>query len=415
MHTLLLVFIALKIFIHVIEVGLSLVNQWYVENPENQTHAQRELGITPGEFEKALFYTRDKHKFSLISGSSQFVGSLCFLSMGGYGWLEAVARGFGASLGGGEILVGLIFFGLLGALSGIFSLPFDLYFTFVVEQKHGFNRQTLKGFCIDQIKGLLLGAVLGGALLGGVLYLMGTLENWWFWAWAFMSVFSLLITVLYPSLIAPIFNKFSPLEEGDLKSQIMDLAKKIDFQTSGLFVMDASTRSSHGNAYFTGLFGAKRIVFFDTLLKDLNPKEIVAVLAHELGHFKLNHVRWGMARGLAVSFVMFYALGIMFPHGEFYEAFGFSGVSNFSGLLLFSMWSSVVGFFWSAVSSYLSRRHEFQADAFARSVLGGGADLIEALKKLRQSNHTMPIAHPLFSSVYYSHPPLLERIAALRC
>ena len=193
----------------------------------------------------------------------------------------------------------------------------------------------------------------------------------------------------------------------------MQLANKIRFRTSGIYVMDASKRSSHGNAYFTGLFGEKRIVLFDTLISSMSVSEVVAVLAHELGHFKLNHVRWGLLRGVLMTGLMFYGLSLALPQEEFYKAFGLSGVTNYSALIVFSLWFGLVDFILNPLSSWISRQNEFSADNFAKTQLGSSKDMIGALIQLRESNHSMPISHPAYSMVYHSHPPLLERIQSL--
>ena len=204
------------------------------------------------------------------------------------------------------------------------------------------------------------------------------------------------------------------MEEGDLKSKIYELAQKIGFETDGLFVMDASERSSHGNAYFTGMFGKKRIVLFDTLVESMKNQEIVAVLAHELGHFKLHHVRWMLIRSVITTGITFYLLSLCLPMSEFYEAFGFAGVSSYGALIVFSLWFGLLDFVLSPIETYLSRRNEFAADKFAVDHHENAKqDLSTALLKLRQKSHGMPLSHPLFSAFYYSHPPMIERLKAI--
>jgi STE24 endopeptidase len=227
-------------------------------------------------------------------------------------------------------------------------------------------------------------------------------------------LFSILTAWLYPTLLAPLFNKFKPLESGELKSSIDTLASKVGFKSDGVFVMDASTRSAHGNAYFTGVFGKKRIVLFDTLLKDMSAKEVTAVLAHELGHFKLNHIRNAMIRGLVMSLGVFYLMSLLVHHSVFYEAFGLADISNYAGLVIFMLWFSLVEFLLQPLETWLSRSNEFAADQFAKENLGGSADMMSALKKLREKSFVMPISDPLYSAVYHSHPPMLERLRALK-
>jgi STE24 endopeptidase len=228
-----------------------------------------------------------------------------------------------------------------------------------------------------------------------------------------MSAFSILTAWLYPTLLAPLFNKFSPVQDQDLLKRIEALASKVGFRTAGISVMDASKRSSHGNAYFTGVFGKKSIVLFDTLVSAMAAPEVVAVLAHELGHFKLHHVRWGLVRGILMTGVVFFILSRCLPMGEFYRAFGLNGVSNYAALIVFSLWFGLLDFVLQPLSNTISRRNEFAADRFAKEHTGGASELGSALLKLRETSSGMPISHPAFSAVYHSHPPLLERLVAL--
>ena len=238
-------------------------------------------------------------------------------------------------------------------------------------------------------------------------------STWFIYAWLTIFTFSLLTAWLYPSLLAPLFNKFSPLEEGDLKDGIFTLAEKINFKTDGISIMDASTRSSHGNAYFTGVFGKKKIVLFDTLVKSMTANEVVAVLAHELGHFKLHHIRWALIRSFFMTGIIFYLISLTLPLDDLYSAFGFAGKSNYAALVIFSLCFGPISFLFQPIGTYLSRRNEFAADAFALENLENKNLLGDALLKLRENSQVMPITHPLFSAVYYSHPPLLERLSKM--
>jgi STE24 endopeptidase len=411
----LVIFISAKITQTLLETMLARLNRSYYQDQSRQLEVCRLLSISSDDFSKTLAYTLDKYRFGMLT---KWVGSglwLLFLAFGGLGLIENSAKAAAGVVQGGEISTGLFFFAILGMLSSIFGIPAEVYQTFVIEEKHGFNRQSFAGFVKDRLKGMVLGVILGGGLLASLLYVMTAMgTNWWLWAWVVVSAFSLIAAWIYPTFLAPLFNKFSPIDDGELKEKIYALAKLIGFRSGGIFVMDASTRSTHGNAYFTGLFGEKRIVLFDTLLKSLNINEIVAVLAHELGHFKLHHVRWGLLRGLLTTAGMFYLLSICLPLDVFYSAFELSGVSNYGALLVFSVWFGLVDFVLQPLGSYISRRNEFSADRFAKGKLGSGTDLIDALVKLRESNHAMPLSHPWYSRIYYSHPPLTERVAALR-
>ena len=413
---LLLVFLILRVVQLVAERWLSALNRSHWLSPVKRAEAVKTLGLTEDDMTKTLAYTKDKYNYGVFSSIVSTTITLIFLAFGGLGFVEGLSNELSASISSSasSIVTGLIFFGLLGAASSLMGLPFELWYTFKLEQKHGFNRQTIRGFFVDRIKGLVLALLLGAPLLGGVLWIMTRMgDNWWIYAWVAMSTFSIFASWIYPTLLAPLFNKFSPLPEGPLKDGIFSLAKKIGFRAGGVFVMDASKRSSHGNAYFTGVFGAKRIVLFDTLVESMTPDEVVAVLAHELGHFKLNHVRWGVIRGVLMTGVVFWLMSLTMPLEVFYKAFGLTGVTPFATLIVFGLWFSAVEFCAHPLGTWLSRRNEFAADRFARENLGGAKDLSSALLKLREKSHAMPVTHPLFSLFYHSHPPMLERIKAL--
>jgi STE24 endopeptidase len=410
----LVVFLSLRLIQHGVETWLSKINKAWWSDSERQISAARELGISAIDMQKTADYSTDRYGVSRAQSVTEIICSILFLRSGGLGWIEAQASVATSYLNGGPITQGLFFMGALMLLTQLLGLPFALYSTFVIEEKFGYNKQTVKGFAIDLLKGTLLGIVFGGLILSLILLIMETTGTlWWLYAWGAVTAFSLLTAWIYPTLLAPLFNKFTPLEDGELKQEILALAHKTGFNANGLYVMDASKRSGHGNAYFTGLFGKKRIVLFDTLVNSMSTKEVVAVLAHELGHFKLNHVRFGMLRGLGLSLLIFAGIGTMLPHRIFYTAFQLAGVSHYGGLVVFSLWLGLLEFYLQPMQTWFSRRNEFAADEFAKETLGTGTTLADALKKLREKSNVMPIAHPLFSSMYYSHPPMLERIKAL--
>jgi STE24 endopeptidase len=254
---------------------------------------------------------------------------------------------------------------------------------------------------------------LGGPLLAGLLFAMARLgPSWWLWAWGLVVGFELFAAWIYPSVIAPLFNRFSALPEGELREEILALARRTGFRAGGVFVMDASRRSAHGNAYFTGVFGQKRIVLFDTLIEALLPRQVTAVLAHELGHFQLHHVRWGIARGVAASGVLLFLLSRALPLEAFYAAFGLAR-SGYGALFVFGLWFSLASFLLQPLQNALSRRQERAADAFAVRSGVATAELGSALLRLRETSRLLPVSHPLYSWVYHSHPPLLERLRAL--
>lgn len=414
-HNVLILFLILRLTQHLVESWLARLNYSYWNNAARQEAARVELGISEEDMAKSAAYSQAKYRFGRFRASLSILVLISFVGFGGLGVTESLALSIAQSWSKGSIVTGVLFFAILLLLAQIMSIPFALYNTFVIEERFGFNKQTARGFVTDLGKGLLLTAVFGGPLIAAILWIMERMGNtWWVWAWAFMSAFSIIAAWLYPTFLAPLFNKFKPLDDGELKTRIHDLAKKIGFGTDGIFVMDASKRSSHGNAYFTGVFGKKRIVLFDTLLSDMSPSEVVAVLAHELGHFKLHHVRNGIFRGLATSLIVFFLISLMLPHSIFYEAFALSDITNYGGLIVFSLWFSVVEFLIQPIETSISRRNEFAADGFAKEHIGGSSDMIAALKKLREKSFVMPISHPLYSAIYYSHPPMLERLRSLR-
>ena len=411
MRSLLFLFLLLRFVQQVVETALACLNRRHALDPVLLAEAGRALGIGEDEMAKAVAYSGDRHRFGLVYGWVEVLVVLAFLVAGGLGVVEAGAGGVAGGLG--TIATGLAFFAILGTLSAFFELPFDLYATFRIEEKHGFNRQTLGGFFLDRLKGSGLAIVLGGPVLAAILWLMERMgSSWWLWAWGVTTAFSLFAAWIYPTVLAPLFNKFTPLPDGELKEAILELARRTGFRAGGISVMDASCRTAHGNAYFTGVFGQKRIVLFDTLLEAMGSREVVAVLAHELGHFKLHHVRWGMARGIATSGLVFYALSLCLPLDPFYSAFSLE-TTAYGALAVFGLWFGLVSFLLQPLENALSRRHEFAADAFALRSGATPGELGTALRKLSEKSRHLPVTHPLYSRVYHSHPPLLERLRAM--
>ena len=299
-------------------------------------------------------------------------------------------------------------------ISGLIDLPLSLYRQFIIEARYGFNRMSLGLFFTDLAKQTLLGVAIGTPVILAVLWLMGAMgERWWLWVWLFWSTFNLLLMFIYPTWIAPLFNKFSPLADGEMKTRIEALLARCGFRSSGLFVMDGSKRSSHGNAYFTGFGDNKRIVFFDTLLSRLQPGEVEAVLAHELGHFRRRHIVKRMVVMFASSLAFLWLLGQLIDAPWFYAGLGVPEGNTALALILFFLVVPVFTFPLSPLMSHFSRRHEFEADAYAAEHAAAG-DLVHALVKLYDDNASTLTPDPLHSLFYDSHPPAAQRIARLQ-
>jgi STE24 endopeptidase len=366
--------------------------------------------------QRAADYTLAKGRFGILSTAFGSVVLLGWTLLGGLDWLNVQLLNHVQPAWGdmGYQLALLLAFTLIGAA---LELPFDLWSTFRIEQQFGFNRTTPKLFFTDLVKGVLVGAVIGLPLAALILWIMqATGRWWWLWAWGAWAAFNLVIMVLYPTVIAPLFNKFEPLADAMLASRVQALMQRCGFAAKGLFVMDGSRRSAHGNAYFTGLGAAKRVVFFDTLLAKLSPEEVEAVLAHELGHFKHRHVTKRIAAMMLLSLAGLAALGWLAGQPAFYTGLGvqpnIGTPNNALALLLFMIVVPVFGFFASPLMSRLSRRHEFEADAYA-CAQASGSDLASALIKLHEDNAATLTPDPLYVRFYYSHPPAGERLAAL--
>ena len=359
--------------------------------------------------QKAADYTAAQTRFSRITLAFEVVLLLCLTFAGG---LQFLHQSLSTRLDGLAYGVAMIFAVMF--ISGAIDLPLSLYKQFVIEAKYGFNRMTIKLFVVDLIKQTALGVVIGAPLLLAVLWLMAQMGSlWWLYVWLFWCVFNLLILFIYPTWIAPLFNKFAPLEEGEMKSRIEALLARCGFRSSGLFVMDGSKRSSHGNAYFTGFGKSKRIVFFDTLLARLTPPEVEAVLAHELGHYRRHHIVKRIVVMFALSLGFLWLLGQLLDAPWFYAGLGVPAQNTTLALILFFLVIPVFTFPFSPLMSHFSRQHEFEADAYAAEHTAA-ADLARALVKLYEDNAATLTPDPLHSLFYDSHPPAAQRIAHLQ-
>ncbi|MCC6917371.1 M48 family metallopeptidase [Nitrosomonas sp.] len=413
MHTFTLVFFLALIVTTMVQLWLSARHIRHITAYRSRVPDDFAAQIDLSAHQKAADYTCAKVRLS-YPGILLHAGLLLVLTLGGgLEWLSGFwADRFSDSLWHGMVLI----FSVVALLSAI-EIPFSYYRTFVIEQQYGFNKMTPGMFFTDLVRQYALGALLGAPLLLVVLWLMEKAgDNWWFYTWLIWMGFNLFLLAVYPNWIAPLFNKFSPLQDDSLKTRIEKLLQKCGFESSGLFVMDGSRRSSHGNAYFTGFGKTKRIVFFDTLLSRLEAEEIEAVLAHELGHFKRRHVIKRIVLSFAVSLLFLWILGYLMQQPWFYEGLGVHVAAvpaTAMALLLFFLVMPVFTFLLQPLSSILSRKHEFEADEYAASQ-ASAADMIRALVKLYQDNAATLTPDPLHSAFYDSHPPAAIRVAHLR-
>lgn len=383
-------------------------------------HVRAHRDAVPGTFaesiplsahQKAADYTIAKSRLGMLD---ILIGAAIVLLMTLGGLIQWLSGLWGRWLEAGSVAHGTALLLTLFAVQAAAGLPTTLYRTFVIEERFGFNRMTLRLFLADLARHALVGLALGVPLLLAVLWLMGRAgAHWWLYAWVLWVAYSLLMMMIYPAFIMPIFNKFTPLREGELAERVGALLARTGFRSSGLYMMDGSKRSSHGNAFFTGFGAAKRIVLFDTLVNRLRPPEVEAVLAHELGHYKLHHIVKGMALTIAVSFVLLFVLGLLVSELWFYRGLGVASESNAAALALFLVALPEFLFFLHPLTSLYSRKREFEADRYATRHAEAD-ELVKALVKLYEDNAATLTPDPLHSAFYDSHPPAAIRIARLR-
>jgi STE24 endopeptidase len=365
----------------------------------------------PALYQKMQNYTRVNTLFSFVTSTFNMIVLLVFWFGGGFNWLDGLVRGLGWS----SIPAGMAYIGLLMLGQSLLSLPFSIYDTFVIEARFGFNRTTVKTFVLDLLKGLGLAIVLGAPLLAGVLAFFIHAGAWaWFYAWLVTVLYSLVMQYIAPTWIMPLFNKFTPLQDGELKTLIVQYAEKVHFPLAGIFVMDGSKRSSKSNAFFTGFGRNKRIALFDTLIEKHTVAELVAVLAHEIGHYKKKHIQLGILISVLHSGILFYLMSLFISRPGLFEAFYMEHISVYAGLLFFAMLFSPLDIFLSPLMNLLSRRHEYQADQYCATTSGLVEDMINALRKLSRDNLSHLTPHPFYVFLHYSHPPVLQRIRHLQ-
>lgn len=396
---------------------IKLITQLYL-NLRNKNHILKHRNHVPELFKekisnedhlKAARYSVEKGAFGRFNLILDTIFLYIWTVGGGLNFIDQWGSQFFSS----SIERGVFLLASLGLISLIVGIPTSLYSNFYIEEKYGFNKMTYKTFFTDTLKQIFLGALFGLPLFVGLIYILEMLgKYWWVYAWAFLTLFQFLLMWIYPTFIAPLFNKFKPLEEGEIKETVNKLANKVDFAFKEIFVMNASMRSSHGNAYFTGFGKNKRIVFFDTLLETLTPQEVEAVLAHELGHFKCKHIIKMLTKSLVLSLIGFFILGKLAETPIFFQGHGVAP-SSYMTIILFSMVSGVYTFLMTPISSSTSRKYEYEADAFAAKH-SRPQELINALVKMYKDNASTLTPDPLFTKWYMSHPPALERTKHLQ-
>jgi len=359
---------------------------------------------------KSQAYTKERTRFGILVSAFNLALLLIFWFAGGFNWLDEIVRGWELGL----IWTGLVYIGLLILAKSILSLPFSLYSTFVIEEKYGFNKTTPATFAVDLFKGLGLGILLGGPLLAGILAFFTFIDQYaWLYAWGAVTAFTLIIQFIAPRWIMPVFNDFEPLEESDLRQKIRTYADKVNFVMEGIYVMDGSKRSSKSNAFFTGFGKNKRIALYDTLINNHSDEELVAVLAHEIGHYKKKHILKNMGISIVQTGIMFMLLSFFLNTQGLYDAFYMEQASVYAGLIFFGMLYAPVDMIVSIFMQVLSRKYEFEADAFASATFRK-EPMINALKNLSRDNLSNLTPHPFYVFLNYSHPPVLQRIKAIR-
>jgi STE24 endopeptidase len=363
------------------------------------------------DYRKSQEYLRTTTRFGLVDSSFTLLILLAFWFSGGFNWFDQVVTGWNFV----PVVTGLRYIGILLFAYSLIKLPFDIYSTFVIEERFGFNKTTRRTFLLDMLKGFILALLLGGLLLAGILALFQYVGIYaWVYCWAAVVIFSLAMQYVAPTWIMPLFNKYTPMAEGELKEAILKYTGSVNFPIKNIFVMDGSKRSSKSNAFFTGFGRNKRIALFDTLIAQHSVPEMVAVLAHEVGHYKKKHILQGMIISIVHTGVLFFLLSLFLTSPGLYQAFGIGYQPIYAGLLFFGLLYTPIELVLSVVMQMLSRKNEYEADRFAAETIDEPNNLIVALKKLSATNLSNLTPHPFYVFLNYSHPPLLQRIQAIQ-
>ncbi len=406
-YSLFYLLIAIVIIVFLIDSLLDILNARHYDDkiPEELSDVYPE-----DEYRKSIAYKKANYKFKMVSSSISLIIMLLFFFLDGFAWVDNIARSFSEN----PVIVGLIFFGIIMVGSDILSTPTLYYKIFVIEEKFGFNKTSIKTFFIDKLKSLIMMIVVGGALLALIMWFYEiTGKTFWIYAWALVSIFTIAMNMFYAKLIVPIFNNQTPLEPGELRNTIEAYSKKVGFQLKDIFVIDGSKRSTKANAYFSGFGSEKRITLYDTLIKDLENEEIVAVLAHEVGHYKRRHVIMNLILSIALTGITLWFLSLFIANPLLSEALGVRIPSFHIGLIAFGILYSPISEVTGLIMNVVSRAFEYQADDFAKSTYDNEA-LINSLKKLSKNNFSNLTPHPAMVFIHYSHPTLLQRIKNLR-
>ncbi len=389
----------------------AFVNYLNIRNIQTSLPEEFKGWYDEDKYAKSQKYLKENTSFDMVSNTFMTFLTLLFILAGGFNFVDTIARGFGF----GEIATGLIFAGILVFALQLIQIPFSAYETFVIEEKYGFNRTTPKTFLLDILKSWLLTAIIGGIILTVVLwFFLKTGSAAWLYCWMVVTFFQIFLMFIAPVVIMPLFNKFYPIEEGELKNKIEAFAEKQDFKLKGVFTMDGSKRSSKSNAFFTGFGRFRRVVLFDTLIEKHSTDELISVLAHEIGHYKKNHILQRLLISIASTGIMFYILSIFLKNPGLFEAFKMEHISVYASLVFFGFLYAPIEMIISLFTNILSRRNEFEADSFAVKTYKKPESMITSLKKLSVDNLSNLTPHPLMVFLSYSHPPVLQRIERIR-
>ena len=401
----LIAYICIYLTSFAVYMAIEGINLTYLKKFGQKVPVAFEGMIDEKELQKISRYTEDNIRFKLYQTSISKIIFLYIILSGILPWLaESISRM-------NFLIAGLIFFAVIGLIEVLISLPFDYYHSFVLEDRYGFNTKTLKIWLADLVKSMLVIIILGTFLLSAILLMVTYAgKSWWIWAWIIFSLFQLTMTILYPTVIAPLFNRFTSLEDSELKDRIKQLAKTEGLAVEGIYQMDASKRTRHTNAYFSGMGKAKRIVLFDSLIRSHGRDEILAILAHEIGHLKKKHIKKQFIIVSVVSLFLFFLASKLLTWGVMYDSFGFSSMPCYVGLFLVGILWEPLNFFISPIGMAVSRKFEREADFYSLGILKTAKPLTTALKKMAKENLSNLNPHPLYVLFNYSHPPLLERI-----